>query len=264
MNSSGTILLERDGPVARLSLNRAGIRNAMDIEMVRELDWNFTRLNENTDLRIILLCARGEHFSAGADLNWMRRGQEQSGDQLLAESRELAGLFRTIHSSGHVVVTAVRGKAMGGAIGLVAASDIVVVDESARFAFPEVKLGLIPATIAPYVLRKTGYSRAKELMLTGRMFSGKYAVEIGLAHMICGDGKLEETVDELLGNLLTGGPLAMKGIKSFLDELEPAADPDQLLNETAELIARFRTSEEGQEGIRAFLEKRKPGWHETT
>ncbi|HER07658.1 MAG TPA: enoyl-CoA hydratase/isomerase family protein [Bacteroides sp.] len=262
MTGYETIQLHVGGPLASITLAREKVRNAMNIRMIRELVRAFDDLNQNEEIRIILLRAEGEHFSAGADLNWMREGLGQSPEQLLAESRELAGLFSSIHRSEHVVVTAVRGKVMGGANGLVAASDIVVVEETAAFAFSEIKLGLIPATISPFVLRKMGYSRTKELMLTGRLFHAKEAVEYGLAHVICGKGKLEETADAVIKELLSNGPRAMKGIKSLLDTLDRPGANDRLSDLTAELIAKYRSSEEGQEGISAFFEKRKPGWHE--
>jgi len=262
MNQPATILNDVKGPVAILTLHRKQVHNALNMQMIRELAGAFNELKENQGIRIILLRADGKNFSAGADLGWMREGMNQTREQLFSESRELAELFKTIQRSGQVVVASVRGKVMGGANGLVAASDIVVVEDTARFAFTEVKLGLIPATISPYVLKKIGYSRTRELMLTGRLFYAKEAVQIGLAHIICGEGKLEETVDDMIRILLSGAPLAMKGVKSLLDKLEGTITTDQLSDYTAELIAKYRTSEEGQEGINAFFEKRKPGWHE--
>jgi methylglutaconyl-CoA hydratase len=251
------------GPVASLTLHREKVHNALNMDMIRDLSGAFKELDENREIRIIVMRAEGKHFSAGADLHWMKGGADRSREQLLSESKELSALFRFIHNAEHVVVASVRGKVMGGANGLIAASDIVVVEETAQFAFSEVRLGLIPATIAPYVLRKIGYSRSRELMLTGRLFDAGEAVSIGLAHIMCGQGKLEETVDELVRGLLSGGPGAMKGIKSLLDDLDGSVAPGHLSDYTAELIARFRTSEEGREGIDAFFEKRKPGWHET-
>lgn len=263
MNTNGTILIDVKGPVATLTLHREEVRNAMNIKMIRELNRTFKELNENREIRIILLRGEGQDFSAGADLKWMREGLEQSPEQLLAESKELAGLFGIIQHAAHVVVASVRGRVMGGANGLIAASDIVVAEETARFAFSEVKLGLIPATIAPFVLRKIGYSRARELMLTGRLFHAKEALDIGLVHVVCGEGKLQETTDEWIRELLSNGPQAMQGVRSLLDKLISPDVPDELEDYTAELIAGYRTSGEGQEGIRAFFEKRKPAWHET-
>ena len=258
-----TILLESNGPVAVLTLARQEVRNAMNILMIRELTHAFDSLNRRDEIRIILLRGEGEHFSAGADLNWMRAGTEQSREKLLAESRELAGLFMRIQRSEHVVVAAVQGKIMGGANGLVAASDIVVAEENAWFAFSEVRLGLIPATIAPYVLRKIGYSRTAEWMLTGRLFDAREALIAGLVHVVSGEGNLKETAHALIRDLLSNGPDAMRGVKSMLNVLEKRGEPDRIMEYTAELIARYRTSEEGQEGISAFFEKRRPGWYET-
>ena len=178
------------------------------------------------------------------------------------ESMELAGLFRNIMESAAVTICSVKGQVPGGAIGLLAASDFVVAERSVALRFPEVKLGLIPATVAPYVLRKAGYGRTSEWMMTGRLIPVTEAKEAGLVHRICGEGSIEATTEEFVKELLAGGVQALKGVKSLLRHLWDLSDPGETDTYTAGLIAAFRVSPEGQEGMRAFLEKRKPRWDE--
>jgi methylglutaconyl-CoA hydratase len=260
MEQYSTIEITRQDASATVTLNRTDVHNAMNIKMIRELTEAFQQLYADPGIRVILLNAAGVNFSAGADLQWMREGILQDKSQLYAESLELAGLFRLIAEGLPVIVTAVRGKAIGGAVGLVAASDLAIAEYSAVFRFSEVKLGLIPATIAPFVLRRTGTSRAADWMLTGREFGADEAREAGLVQYICPDGKLEEESISLLKNLLSGGPGALREVKKLLRRLSQARDPDDIQSETAGLITDLRTSGEGQEGIRAFFEKRKPRW----
>lgn len=262
MVSYTTIAVNVHGALATVTLNRPEVRNAMNLEMIRELTGVFRELGANPSVRIVVLDSGGPHFSAGADLNWMREGLEQPADQLLEESRELARLFLTVDRCPRVVVAAVKGRVMGGANGLVAAADIVVAEETARFAFSEVKLGLIPATIAPYVYRKAGQARTSELMLTGRVFDAMEARQSGLVHRICREGELAGAVQEITGLLLENGPVAMQGVKELIGTLRQETPEEDLVELTAGLIARHRVSDEGQEGIRAFFEKRKPNWHE--
>lgn len=255
-------MTECEGPVIRVSLNRPEVHNAMDIQMIRDLSECFSILDRDKDIRLIVISSTGDNFSAGADLNWMRNGMDQTVVQLDEESNELARLFRLIWEADPIVIASVRGKVMGGANGLLAASDMVVAETTASFAFPEVKLGLVPATIAPYILRKAGFSRTTELMLTGRMFSAREAREAGLAQRICDQGLLKENTDKLIEELLSNGPEAMKGVKQLLRRLEKDIPSDQIQAYTSKLIAGFRVSDEGQEGMKAFFEKRNPNWHE--
>jgi len=263
MGNTGTILTSVKGPVATISLNRPDVHHAINMVMIRELIRAITGFGESESIRIILLNAPGPNFSAGADLDWMRRGLNQGEEHLKKESSEMAGLFRIIWENPKVVVTAVQGNVLGGAIGLVAASDLVIAEEGAQFSFSEVKLGLVPATIAPFVVRKTGKSLASAWMLTGRAFTTAEARDGGLVHFVCGEGMLEGETNRLLKDLLANGPEAMVEVKQMLRELSPDEDPGKIQKETSEIIARFRASKEGQEGMNAFFDKRKPGWHET-
>lgn len=262
MEPMKTISLRMNGAVATVTLGRPEVRNAMNLAMIRELTTVFREIGEHPAVRIVLLKGEGPDFSAGADLNWMRDGLEQPSAQILEESRELARLFLNIYHCSPVVVTAVKGRVMGGANGLVAAADIAVAEETALFAFSEVRLGLVPATIAPYVFRKAGRGRTSELMLTGRSFGAPEALRMGLVQVICGEDTLEKELEELTARLLENGPGALQGVKELLRVLDKEVSEEKLVDLTAGVIARHRVSEEGQEGIRAFFEKRKPRWHD--
>jgi methylglutaconyl-CoA hydratase len=261
MNHLKTIISNLNYPLATVILNRPEVHHAMDIGMIRELTSTLTTFGADPNVRIILIHSTGDNFSAGADLNWMRDGMNQTEAQLKSESMELAQLFRLITEIPPVVVSAVKGKVMGGANGIVAASDLVLAEETASFAFSEVKLGLVPATIAPFVIRKSGKSLTASWMLTGRQFNAREALNGGLIHFVCQAGSLELEIGKLMSDLLANGPEALKGIKKMIRQFSPESDPATLVGTTAEIIARCRISDEGQEGMNAFFEKRKPGWN---
>ncbi len=262
MTENKTILISIHGPVATITLNRPAVHHAMNLEMIRELSAEFSRLDKEAGIRIILLRSSGEHFCAGADLNWMSEGMKQNESQLKRESMELARLFSLMTRISPIILTTVSGKVMGGANGLVAASDLVIADESTRFAFSEVKLGLIPATIAPYVVRRIGKSRAAAWMITGRGFSSEEARCAGLVDFSCEKGQMEEESTKVLKDLLSGGPEALAGIKKMLHNFDFDMDADSVIEKSAGILARIRISPEGQEGMKAFLEKRRPKWNE--
>jgi len=263
MQEQDTIITERKGSVAILTLNRPEMHNAMDIHQIRKLTEQFRLLEKESGTRIVILTSSGKHFSAGADLKWMKEGLHQSPDQLKSESLELAGLFRTVWESDLVIISSVRGKVLGGANGLVAASDIVIAEETATFAFTEVRLGLVPATIAPFILAKVGASRTAELMLSGRAFPAKDALNYGLVHQCCEEGKLNEFTHKFVNTLLSNGPGAMKKTKMLLKRVSSTPSTDELGAFTSNVIAMQRISPEGQEGMNAFFEKRNPDWYET-
>ena len=250
------------GPVAEITLNRPALHHAINLDMIRELKDVFTHFDQEAGIRVIVLKSTGEHFCAGADLNWMREGMKQTKEQLKKESMELAGLFSLMTKISPIILTLVRGKVVGGANGLVAASDLVIADSSSRFAFSEVKLGLVPATIAPFVVARLGKSRAAAWMLLGRWFKARQALAAGLVDIVCEEGLLEEESAGVLNDLLAGGPEALKGIKHMLHSFDFNQDAGKIQEQSAEILARFRISPEGQEGINAFLEKRRPNWNE--
>lgn len=262
MNAYSTINIIKSGRIATVILNRPEVYNAINLEMIRELTEVVNVLETDKQIVIIVFRSSGDHFSSGADVNWMMEGMTQNNAQLTSESRELAGLFESISLCDKVTVSAVHGRSMGGANGIVAASDIVIADDTATFAFSEVRLGLIPATISPYVIRKMGSSRTRELMLTGRRFDAIEAFEFGLVHQLCKPGGLDGAIKKLSDLLLSNAPGALSGVKELVRFLEDQPDSSTLPAKTAKLIARFRLSPEGQEGMRAFLEKRKPDWIE--
>ncbi|MFZ5941025.1 MAG: enoyl-CoA hydratase-related protein [Bacteroidota bacterium] len=255
-----SIITSIKGRIATITLNRPATRNAFDIEMIRELTSAIDRYNADSGVRILIFRGNGDHFSAGADLNWMKDGMKLPNEKLLAESLELAELFRKIYESPHVTVALVNGNVLGGANGIVAACDFCLAAEEARFGLTEVRLGLLPATISPYIIRKTGLARARELMLTGRVIGAGEARQAGLVSQVCHSAELEAQLGELTRTLLNNGPEALRGVKSLLRSIEDREIDQTLSAGTAEVIARYRMSSEGQEGINAFLEKRKPDW----
>lgn len=247
--------------MATISLNRPALHHAINLQMIRELGETLIDLNSKSEIRIILLRSEGENFCAGADLNWLKEGMNQSEDQLVQEALELAKLFALMRSISPIIVTAVQGKVMGGANGLVAASDLVIGSDSARFSFSEVKLGLIPATIAPFVVSRVGKSKAAGWMISGRLFDTEEALRAGLIDIICEDGQLETKSKSLIGDLLSGGPEAMAGIKKMIHSFDFGAKNEEVSQKSAEILANSRKSPEGQEGMKAFLEKRRPSWN---
>lgn len=240
-------------------LNRPQVHNAMHIGMIREISGAVREFSRREDIRIICIAANGPNFSAGADLNWMKQGLTQEREELYNESRELAMLFNDIYNAPKITVALAKGKVMGGANGIVAATDIPVATNDTSFAFSEVKLGLIPATIAPYIVQRTGKTAAYEWMLSGRSFNAAEAMTKGLITRMISEEEAAQP-DQLLEPLLRNGPEALKGVKRMFREQQLGEDPDQLIETTSQLIAEFRVSEEGQEGIRAFFEKRQPRW----
>ncbi|MEZ5072059.1 MAG: enoyl-CoA hydratase-related protein [Bacteroidales bacterium] len=251
-HSSNVILAETRGKALWLSLNRPERRNAMNPDMIREL----TRaLSGDIGQRhhLVVLEGKGPDFSSGADLNWMREGLQQPPELLASESLELARLFRCIWESPVPVLTLVQGRALGGAMGLIAASDLVLAREDALFGFPEVGLGLVPATIAPYVRQKTGLGHALALMLTGRIFGAAEALSLGLVHQTSSAGSWEANAGRLVETLSSHGREALSGIRTLLRDPRLLGFDDGMDRFTAGEIARFRTSADAQERMTTFL-----------
>ena len=263
MKKSKSILISSRGPVATIMLNRPEVHHAMNPDMIRDLIQAFSEIAEKPSIRLILLGSSGAHFCAGADLNWMKQGMEQTEETLKKEGLELAGLFKLMTSVPQIILTTVRGKVMGGANGLVAASDLVFAESNTSFSFSEVKLGLVPATIAPFIMNRVGRSRASAWMITGRSFGAEEAVSAGLAHFSFEEKDLEAEKMKLVDELLSGGPEAMTGIKKMLLWLETERNPEEIAEKSAAILAKFRVSDEGQEGMKAFLDKRRPDWNES-
>lgn len=251
--------LTRRGGVATVTLDRPDVHNAFDATLIAELTRCFARLGDDAGLRAIVLTGAGASFSAGADLHTMRRSLDLTPDENLADAERLAAMFETIDRCPRPVIARINGAAFGGGVGLVAVCDIAVATSEARFAFSEVKLGIAPAVIAPYVLRRIGEGHARALFLTAARFDATRAREIGLIHHVVRPDALDAAVDEQVVTLLGNGPDAIAAAKGLLRDLR-ALDPAAAHRETVATIARLRAGLEGQEGIRAFLEKRRPAW----
>ena len=251
--------LELDGPVARVWLNRPELRNAFDGLMVSELRKVLFDLRSVDAVRAIVLGGRGPTFCAGADLAWMKAMAGFSRQENLREAQALADLFFTVYESPKPVVARVHGAALGGGAGLVAACDIPVAALGTQFGFSEVRLGIIPAVISPYVVAKIGESAARELLLTGERFEAVRALEIGLVRAAVPEPDLDASVDGRVQELLKAGPRALAEVKALIREVACRRVED-VQRYTVERIADLRVSPEGQEGMRAFLEKRKPSW----
>lgn len=252
----------KDGAVATVALARPDARNALNAALIEELMRCFEEIAGDESVRVVVLVGEGRAFCAGADIGYMRDTAGFSYEENLEDARRLAAMFRAVDECPKPVVAKVHGAAIGGGVGLVAAADVAVAEEGARFAFSEVRLGIAPATIAPFVVRKIGHSQARALFLSGKRFGVERAREMGLIHAVASDGKLDAMVEGVVEELLAGGPMAQAAVKRLLREIE-AVEPLEALGIMSRLIAELRTGEEGQEGLEAFLEKREPRWRET-
>ena len=248
-----------EGVVTTVALNRPDARNALNAPLIGELTRLFDDLADDDDVRVIVLAGEGDAFCAGADVGYMRQTADLSYEENLEDAQRLAGMFRAVDECPKPVVAKVRGAAMGGGSGLAAAADIVVAGEGTRFAFSEVRLGIAPATIAPFVVRKIGASHARALFLAGERFDAARARGIGLVHHTVPEPDLDAAVGAVVDGLLRGGPYAQGAIKALLRQLE-TTEPMDAPGLMSRVISELRTGEEGQEGLAAFLEKREPAW----
>jgi len=256
-----TISCRIENKIARVYLNRPEVHNAFNEVMIAELTDIFTRITKDDEVRVVVLTGKGESFCAGADLNWMKRMINFSYEQNLEDSLKLAELFYLMYSLPKPIIAAVNGAAIGGGTGLVAVCDIAIASETAKFSLSEVKLGLVPACISPYVIRKVGEGRCREFFLTGERVTAQKALELGLVNQVVPLTQLHMAVDEKVTQLLSSGPKAIAMCKELLKNV-PGMSFDQAKTYTAEMIASMRIGDEGQEGMSAFLEKRKPKWTE--
>jgi len=238
--------------VATLTLNRPEVRNAMNGELMSQMAETIGNLP--SDVRVLVLAGEGKVFSSGADLAWMMSATEAGGD-----SAVLLSLFSAVDQCRAPVVARVQGAAMAGAAGLVACCDFAVAAEDAVFGFTEVRLGLVPAVISPYILRKTGYSFARAAFLTGERFDARRAYEVGLVHRIVPSDQLDAAVEEVVRSLLLAGPEAIGEVRKLIEKIW-GRSPSEVSDVTVAAISERRASEEGREGITAFLEKRRPRW----
>ena len=244
----GALRIERDGDVLRVTLARPETRNAFDAALIAELSEAFVDVGT---ARAVVLAGDGASFCAGADVEWMRASADLDLEANVADANAMRRMFEAVDSCRAPVVAAVHGHALGGGIGLVACADIAIARPGTVFAFSEVKLGIVPAVISPFALRRIGESAARRLFVTGERFDAETALRIGLVHEVADD--LDAAVRHVLDELSTAGPRAARHAKRLV--LDRPDGP-----ETARLIAERRTSEEGQEGLRAFLDRRRPSW----
>jgi len=254
-----TILIDLEPPVARIILNRPEVHNAFNAAMIRELTSALEEIKNRTEIRVLVLTGQGKSFCAGADLNWMRDIINYSFEENLRESRELADLMYQLDELPLPTIARINGATIGGGNGFHAACDIAIASEEAIFSLSEVKIGLIPAVISPYVIRRIGESRARQYFLTGERISAKRAEEIGLVHRVVPALSLDEAVAETIKMLLSSGPQAIRRSKEIIQKV-PRMSLEEAREYTARIIAELRISPEGQEGMAAFLEKRKPIW----
>jgi methylglutaconyl-CoA hydratase len=245
--------VEQDGDLLRVTMARPERRNAFDAELIRELTEAFREVGD--DVRAVVLAGEGRSFSAGADVGWMRAAIELSYEENVADARRLRMMLEAIDTCPAPVVARVQGHALGGGCGIVACADVAVTAPDVRFAFSEVKLGMIPAVISPFALAKIGPSAARRYFVTGERFDATTALRIGLVHEVAED--LDAAVERVLAELRTAGPEAARQAKKLVLER-----PNGLGTERRN--AQRRTSDEGQEGLRAFLEKRDPSWGSTS
>lgn len=258
-----TLTLSSDLPhVARITLSRPEVRNAFDDTTIAELTQAFRLAGQADDVRVIVLDAQGPAFCAGADLNWMKRMAGYSDEENRNDAMALATMLHTLYTCPKPVIAQVQGDAYAGGMGLVSAADIVVAAEGVQFCLSEAKLGLIPATIAPYVIRAMGEQAARRYFITAERFDARVALHLGLVHELTAVSDLAETVARLAQTLAANSPNAVKECKKLVIDLAHRPIDDTLIADTAQRIARIRASEQGREGIASFLEKRKPSWLE--
>lgn len=254
-----TIRLNQSGPLATVTLTRPDVHNAFSPTMIEELTTVFSSLARDDAVRMALLNSEGKSFSAGADLGWMRESVAYTESQNTQDALRMGEMFQTLDAFPKPLVVRVQGAALGGGVGLAACGDLVVACEDAFFGLTEVRLGIIPAVISPYVVGKIGAGQARRYFLTGERFDANAAQRLGLVHEVVPAPKLDEAVAVQLKALLKGGPQAQANAKALV-RLVAGKAPSALGEETAARIARVRVGPEAQEGLRAFFEKRVPSW----
>ena len=255
-----TLEIELNGPVATIWMNRPDLHNAFDETLIAELTAACIALDEDKDVRVVVLAGRGKSFSAGADLNWMKRAANNGVDENLNDARALARMLRVLAKLKKPTIARVQGAALGGGTGLTAACDIAVASSKAFFATSEVKFGIIPSAISPYVVRAIGARQAYRYFQSAERIDATRARELGLVHETVDPDQLDAKVQEIVEALLQGGPLAQAAAKDLIRAVDNQPINDNLVEETAHRIAHLRATPEAKEGIAAFLDKRQPNW----
>ena len=259
---SDTVLLSTEEKVAYVTLNRPELHNAFNQEMISDLADCFKGLSERADIDVVVLKSEGKSFSAGADMNWMKAAAGYSEDENYQDALNLAGMLKALYDLPQFTIALVHGAAMGGGMGLVSCCDLVIAEAETKFALSEVKLGLIPATIAPYVMRAIGRRQARRYFQSAEFIPAARAQEIGLIHEVVeGQDQLQSKLEEILNIARKNGSQAMREAKQLASDINiDDVIGEVLMDDTARRIAKIRTGEEAQEGLSAFLEKRKPAW----
>ncbi|MFW9928834.1 MAG: enoyl-CoA hydratase-related protein [Candidatus Thorarchaeota archaeon] len=241
-----------------VKINRPDVHNAMNEQVIDDLIHCATFI-ENSSVRVVILSGKGKSFCAGADLNYMKRSKDFTFQQNLNDAKQMSLMFELWNTLSKPVIGKITGFTIGGGTGLVAACDIAIAEENAKFGFSEVKLGIVPAIISPYILRKIGFTYTREFFLTGQRFSAEKAKQISLINYVVNSEELDGKVEEIISELLTSGPEAIRAGKELINK-NLLLEKTELQNYCVDLIAKLRKSPEGQEGISAFLEKRKTNW----
>jgi methylglutaconyl-CoA hydratase len=249
----------KDNDIATVMLNRAEVHNAMNERLIKEITTCFKELANDEKTKVIVLTGKGESFCAGADLNWMKSMAMYSKEENIRDSRLLLDMYETIYNCPKPVIGKINGHAFGGGVGLIAVCDINIATVGSKFAFSEVKLGIIPSVISTYVVRRIGLSNMKRLFITGERFNSEYAKEIGLIDFITEKDDFNSTVERYVDQLKSSSPKAIKEIKNLVNNYKKM-DIEKYKEFTVGKISELRVSEEGQEGMNAFLEKRRPKW----
>lgn len=255
-----TIEIEIQNRVATLWLNRPEVRNAFNGTMILEIYQGFQELSRINDLRLVVIRGRGNAFCSGADLNWMREVKEYSLEKNMEDGLALGKCLAEIYYFPKPVVVVAHGAVIGGGIGLVSAADISLASNDATFLFSEVTIGLVPAVISPFVIKRVGLSKSKELMMLGDRFSGEDAFRFGLINRVADSQDLEVCLQQTISKLLKNSPASLIKTKELLNHIETFSEEDSVTRYTARILAHTRRSEDGQEGMNAFLEKRTPNW----
>ncbi|MGQ9619051.1 MAG: enoyl-CoA hydratase-related protein [Candidatus Aminicenantia bacterium] len=258
-----TILYEKKEPLGRIVLNRPEVRNAFDDLMISELHQVLDEVEKEGRVRVVIITGAGDSFCAGADLNWMRRVKDWSYEKNYEDALKVAELMEKIYTFPKPIITRVNGATIGGGTGIVASSDIAVASENAFFGLAEVKIGLVPSVISPYLVKRCGERVCREIFLTGERISAKKALEHGLVNYVVHPSEMDKKVEEIVEMLLTSGPNALRICKELIKKVSETP-LREVKYYTADIIAKIRISEEGQEGIASFLEKRKPKWANKT
>ena len=258
---SEALAIERQGPIGLVTMNRPERHNAFDDALIAELTDAFRSMEAEDGIRIVVLSGAGKSFSAGADLNWMKRMAGFSMEENRRDAMALAALMRTIAHLRKPTIARVQGAALGGGVGLVACCDVAVATQGATFSLSEVKLGLIPAVISPYVVAAIGERAARRYFLTAERFTAAEAWRIGLVHEISlGEDEMDETIGALVDAMLAASPMAQKEAKDLIRAVAHRPLTSEVVQDTADRIAKIRSSPEGREGVAAFLEKRRAAW----